>query len=681
MDFSDYFEKEFFLLLPFEFRIYIVLGLLAFVLIFIGAGILYRSVLNPSKSKEQNSSEDKSSTFRKFLTKVPNLLFSKRFQYVFCIVIMLIAAALVYVTIIQSPKIIRSTPEDGDNMRSAQQEIEVEFTVPVDKSTVEFNLSPETPGDWIMEESSVPGLDWVRKAKFVPEESIYPGRKVVVYVVGKKTPWSNGKQHEESLEFRSPDIPEVESISPSNDSKNVPVDKSIEVNFDSDLGKFVDIEYEIAPEVEFEISDLEENKDKQNLKFNNELSQDQKYNLKIFRTLRSYRVDNNENIEVGEREKIEEINFETVTTPLVDKYSPKGNTVRADSVIEVVFDNEMKIESVEEKFSITPETEGDISWKDKKTFVFTPSQDLKKETEYKVVFEKGLLNEHSGETNEKIEIKFSTVGRVKVAGFSPANGSYGIDPSAANVVVTFNQEVDKESAQQKFSISPSVNGSFGWNGNQMTYFTAGKLAYSTRYRVSVGKGVKTVYGIDSEQDFSSSFVTKDQIITLGVPYYSQQEMFSCNIAAARMALAYRGVYVSESQIKSGVGVGQNPNADFVPGYGVHAGPIASYMGRYRNVSLKSGWDVTSLAREVEAGNPVIVWWYNRYSRPSGAFSLPGGYTGYNGMHSEVVYGFSGNTSSPNYFYTNDPWRGRLTYSNAGFRSTWAYMNYTAIVVY
>ena len=48
---------------------------------------------------------------------------------------------------------------------------------------------------------------------------------------------------------------------------------------------------------------------------------------------------------------------------------------------------------------------------------------------------------------------------------------------------------------------------------------------------------------------------------------------------------------------------------------------------------------------------------------------------------KIVRGFVGDSSNPTSLLTNDPWRGRLTYSRALFTSTWSYLGYTAIVVY
>jgi uncharacterized protein YvpB len=215
----------------------------------------------------------------------------------------------------------------------------------------------------------------------------------------------------------------------------------------------------------------------------------------------------------------------------------------------------------------------------------------------------------------------------------------------------------------------------------MTYKVAGNLDYSTKYTYTLSSGIQSIYGIDSKDVYSGSLTTRDNIFSISVPYYKQQEGFTCNIAATRMVLAYYGIYRSESTIKSAVGIGQNPNADWVSGYGVHAGPIASYINSQgRSATVYSNWNIADMMYQVQAGNPVIIWEYNRYSTPAGAFTLSGGYTGYTGMHSEVIRGYIGSPNNPYYILTNDPWRGQLTYSRGTFDSVWGYLGNTAIVV-
>jgi uncharacterized protein YvpB len=706
---------------PFELRIYILLGILSLFLIVNGAVILLRfqsskkskgkkfSLLNPirnliskfkKKLKRRNKGRNKGKTEKVKDTKVAEShkshnsakksrftillkacnFFKKLFRrslLIFNVSFLVVFIAVIGVTIFTRPILLSSNPVEGARMKNGEETITVEFDIPVDKNSIEFNLSPDVEGKWKFEQI-VPWLPYSRRATFHPRQSFFPDKEVIVYIVGLRSSFFSGKKHELALEFKSPLIPDIASTSPKDKDINIAVDEEVITEFDSDLGDFVDIAYKVEPAVEFE---TDFNGDKSVLKFKKPLQQDQNYKVEIFRTPRSYDIRSGEDIEKGDTESIKTFSFNTVTTPLVKSYEPKGDSARADKKIKIEFDQSMDQQSVEDKFSINPEVKGEIKWDDDKTLVFEPEKDLKKETAYEVKVAKGALSKVSGMIEDDIVLNFTTIGRVKVISHSPVNGASGLNPGSTNVVVEFNQQVDHGSAQSRFSISPAVSGNFGWEGNKLVFYSAGKLAYNTRYTVTVNSGVKTVHGLDSNQPFSFVFVTKPNIVALNVPWYKQQEGFTCNLAAARMALAYRGVYVSENQIRSAIGTGGDPNVNWVSGYGVHWGPIANYIGNYRRVSVKSGWNTAALAKEVENGNPVIVWWYNRYSQPPGAYTLDSGATGYMGMHSEVVRGFIGSSSNPTSLMTNDPWRGRLTYSRGLFDSTWAYMGYIAVVVY
>ncbi len=584
-------------------------------------------------------------------------------------------------TFASHPFIIHTSPKSGAYLTSAEEPIEVEFSLPIDTETAQLYISPEVMGHWEFEKTvfDIP-LQW--KARFYPEESFFPGQKIVVYAVGLRARWGEETLHEQAVEFYSPKIPNILSTSPQDGGENVLTDAKIVVNFDAPLGKFVETKFLVTSEADFTLATADES---QTLEFKEPLKQNQTYTVTAYRTLRSYRVQDNENLVVGETEEIGRTTFRTVSAPFVEDYQPKETTARSDAVIRIVFGQAMDQASVEERFKLNPEVVGQLRWENDRTLVFSPENALPKETRYEIRLEQGITTMYGGVTKEDLVLSFETVGKVGVQGFSPLPHSSGVDPTKVDVVVEFNQEVDRFSAQQHFSLSPQVSGSFRWEGNKMIYATAGKLSYSTRYDVLIASGVKTVYGLDSAEEFRSSFTTKSETFTLNVPQYYQDprtETFNCNLVAVKMALAYRGITVSQEEIKNGLGVGQNPDADWVGGYGVHVGPVAEYLeSKGVRFAVKTGWNVVALAQEVERGNPVILWWYNRWSKPMGTQTLPGGYTGYNGMHSEVVRGFVGSSGNPSYLLTNDPWRGQLTYSQSLFNSTWAYLNYTAIVVY
>jgi len=594
-------------------------------------------------------------------------------------------AVLTAATIFSRPYILASNPGNGSFMLRADQPLELEFSLPVDIEKLSLNVSPEVAGRWEFERTSL-GIPVRWKARFYPEESFFPGKKVVVYVVGLKSLWNPEVIHEQAVEFYSPKVPDIIAVSPADGSRQVPIDTKVEIEYDSVLGEFVEFDFQTSPASSLRVE--QNGGTRQILGFEDNLSQSREYKVEVYRTLRSYKVGSGEEIEeieVSETEKIEEIVFQTVEAPLVASYRPSGSAVKTGEVVRIVFEQPMDRESVESRFSIAPGVEGTVGWEDERTFLFTPGNGFPKETEYRIAFEPGMRNVYGGVTEKELAFEFETIGKVKVLGISPLNGTYKLDPEKTNVVVEFDQEVDRTSAEKKFSISPSVAGNFVWDGNKMIYTAAGKLSYSKTYTVSVAKGVKTVHGLDSAQEFQSSFTTRDYIVELAVPQYYQNpvtQTFNCNLVAAQMALAYRGVSVTQAQVKSALGVGQNPNASFVEQYGTHTGPIAAYLdSKGISYEIKTGWNLADLAKEIEKGRPVILWWYNRYSQPKGAFTLPGGYTGYKGMHSEVVRGFAGPADNPTKLYVNDPWRGPLVYDRALFLATWAYLNYTAIVIH
>ena len=62
---------------------------------------------------------------------------------------------------------------------------------------------------------------------FHPAQSFYPEEKIVIYFVGLTRLFPGGEEHEQSLEFFGPKIPQITSISPENGEEHVPTNKRI----------------------------------------------------------------------------------------------------------------------------------------------------------------------------------------------------------------------------------------------------------------------------------------------------------------------------------------------------------------------------------------------------------------------------------------------------------------------
>lgn len=598
-------------------------------------------------------------------------------SFVIKIILLLYAGFIGWQTVHEQPVLAYSSPVAYSKIADASPEIRLTFSVPVDKDNITFHVSPIVEGEWMWEK---PVLNsFYRTVRFLPTESFLPDSRIVVYVVGLRSVLQKNTSHELAIEFTAPRTPQLSEVFPHDGQGDVPASTSLLLTYDQPVGDFVETQVVIDPQhSDFQIEDQG---NMQTIWFQNPLRQDQTYTVHVYQTIRSYDTKTKEDRVRGETRHISTFTFTTVSTPLIADYTPKGSSVLPHTPLHVSFDQPMDQESVRAGLEITPPTQGELVWVDESTFTFTPTDGWQRATDYVVRLQNGLKSASGGIITDTVELRFATIGAVKVTNISPFNGSSGVDPQSANVSITFDQPVDQQSAQSAVSVSPSVEYTATWQGNTLMLGTAGRLGHNTRYTIKVANGIKGIYGLDSTQTFESSFTTKPKSFVLGIPYYRQEETFTCNIAAMRMALAYRGVHLSEDVIQDGVGYSDNPNSGWVDGYGVHIGPVAGFVDNYRSVVIKQGWNVVDMLKEVQKGNPVIVWEYNRYSEPHGAFTLPSGATGYMGMHSEVIRGFIGEIDNPTHILTNDPWRGQLTYTVDTFKSIWGYMNNTALVVY
>ncbi|OGH87631.1 MAG: hypothetical protein A3J93_03875 [Candidatus Magasanikbacteria bacterium RIFOXYC2_FULL_42_28] len=614
-----------------------------------------------------------------FILKQFKTEFNRRILFYLNIILLFFIGLFLSTALFLKPFAQLETLSAGGYLAEAHQPIEISFTVPVRPENLSLYISPEVDGEWVFRDV-LPFFSngYKDRATFIPKESFYPESKIVVYIVGLKRLFPVGEKHEQSLEFFAPRLPNITETYPKDNQDNVSVNDNFTATFDAPSGEFIKWFYEITPPIGFVVN--ESNKNKNEIVFNKPLRQDSEYSVAIFRTGRSYNVTDFSDVELGDSQLIKTVVFNTVRSPKIKSYDPYGAGARVDLPIKIVFEEPMNQASVAEKFSLSPTTTGKISWEDEKTFVFLPDQILEKGADYRINFLSGIEDGSGGKTRQDIVLNFSTAGKVKILSTYPKSGATGLSPDLAGVVINFDQEVDHVSAENYFSIFPNVRGSFSWNGDKLTFSFKTPLAYATKYTVSFKKGIKAVYGLELDQDYAYSFTTKNKSFSLNVPLYYQSETFTCNIATARMALAYRGDNLSESFIKAEVGEGEDPNVSWVAGYGAHWKPIYNFISRYRKASIKTGWNIAELVKEVNAGNPVIIWWHNQYST-TGSFTLDSGATGYRGMHSVVVKGYVGSVENPISIIVNDSWRGPKTYSISSFKSIWAYLNYTAIVVY
>jgi len=90
----------------------------------------------------------------------------------------------------------------------------------------------------------------------------------------------------------------------------------------------------------------------------------------------------------------------------------------------------------------------------------------------------------------------------------PLNGADNV-PLDSTIKVTFSEMMNHASAEAAFIMSPSVSGSFGWNGNVMTFTPGSSLDLNTVYTVTIGSGAIDCAGNHLAANYTWSFSTGD----------------------------------------------------------------------------------------------------------------------------------------------------------------------------
>ena len=191
--------------------------------------------------------------------------------------------------------------------------------------------------------------------------------------------------------------------------------------------------------------------------------------------------------------------------------------------------------------------------------------------------------------------------------------------------------------------------------------------------------------------------------SLSMPYFRQENGLTCEVAALRTVLSYRGTNVSEAELldklafdtrepMSSNGTWGDPENGFIgsvngsifnrTGFGVYEKPILNLALEYYNAAILEDADLTEVLNEVLSGNPVIVWGLLS-RRASVSWQTKDGkvVSVRPGEHARVVIGFTGDPLNPKEIILMDPIYGRIRMGKNKFISDWEIMDNRAVVVY
>lgn len=580
------------------------------------------------------------------------------------------------------------SPETGEQAAAivgVQEPLRIRFNKPVMKDAVTPSIRPAMEGSWSYQDPVIDDVLY-RELVFTPSEEYLPEtvhHVVLDHLVGLASVYPTTAVYQ----FTTAAYPTVTAASVPNETTDLLPCEPIHLQLDQVIAQAGAFTITTSPELPLDIA-LAEDGTSYTVQPTECFKQGQRYLLTAEPSL-----------EFGKVSSSFTVGFTTISAPTATLADIGEAAVAAD--IEQLTLKLTTAPAEAEPFIaslvIEPALEGNWTETDATTFSFSPTQDLASGTAYTVIIPKGAAMADGSRFEAETRLGFATLGPVSVIGLTPRAGAANVS-SDASIKITFDQAVDRASAESAFSLLPAVAGSFSWNGNTLTFKPA-SLDRNASYTIHLAAGVRGTRGPASTHATRATFSTQEASSVLDIANDRQDQSLSCEVAALKMALNYKGAGVSEGELLNILGIDGpldrgdtwgDPNIAFVghvsgrqntTGYGVHWDPIARISNNYRPSQAFTGWSISDVAREIQNGNPVEFWGtLGRASRDS--WITPRGATinAWVGEHTRLVIGFTGTADNPTSFIINDPASGRLTWTASQFRANWAAFGNSGVVI-
>ena len=194
-----------------------------------------------------------------------------------------------------------------------------------------------------------------------------------------------------------------------------------------------------------------------------------------------------------------------------------GEETPINGAITLRFDQPMDQDSVEDAFTITEadntvNVDGEFTWDEPDTLIFTPKINLKRQHNYKVRVADTAVAANGLNLSQSVELDVQTVGYLEVSQVIPEDGADGVQTDGA-ITVMFNRPVvplvatgEQAGLPQPLTFNPPAQGVGQWLSTSVYRFQPEPpLDGATSYQVTVNAGLEDVTGGVLADDFSWNF--------------------------------------------------------------------------------------------------------------------------------------------------------------------------------
>ncbi|MEK7640247.1 MAG: Ig-like domain-containing protein [Patescibacteria group bacterium] len=587
---------------------------------------------------------------------------------------------------------IRSLNANGQQPLASQ--LEVGFSWPISR-TLEVQVTPHVEGQVLFKDALMQNR-LVRTVVFVPDRTWLPSTTYTLTLSNVQSATNFGSQGSDSnLTFTTESLPAIARVLPKAES-TVVSDAAWTVTFDTPRSVSGVITARLEPFVELTQTWSADAKilTLRPVQF---LAQGKQYTLHIARTPQQLTFGTPDVATQGEPQELLSAKWSVREPPGITTISPSGTGVALDVPLIVRFAEPVDAAAFNASVQVSPAVVGTWASTDSTIFTLKPEV-LKSATTYTLTIPNGLRTKSGGVLDTDIRAQFRTIEPIALATTSPATDAKGVGVNQT-IRLTFNQPVQHTNVSSLLKLSPNVQGTWKWTGEELIFTPKQALAFGTTYSLTVSKALQPTQGLPATSNLTLRFTTEQAVTRLAVPYHRQDYKLSCEVATLVMALRYRGVDIGEQPLIDAIGfdptpkkngVWGDPDVAFVgdingqqpgTGYGVYAAPIAKAGGTYRPSRVMTGATLEEVLIQVQTGNPVIVWgnastgkrvdWKTQTGKTVRAIT---------GEHTRVVIGFVGSVSNPSTIVTLDPLFGEKRFTRAAFLADWALLGNMAVVV-
>ena len=372
-----------------------------------------------------------------------------------------------------------------ESEKGLDEEISIDFPFPVKRKDIDIQISPHV--DFTYQWT---GILFNQRLEIKPKNLLQPKASYEVRLGNISNPLGTSNKSF-SFSFKTESLPKVISSEPESTSGRIKPDPIFSFTLDK---KVAYGSFELLSSPHFETT---QETGSSNLTFRAKslLKQNKKYLIAL-----QFKAE-------GLAPSILFENEFLVVKPLkVVKTSPKQNVENAskNSEIKIKFNKDLKPFFLGSFIKITPFEDLKFDLVDKKTIKITPKPKLHTNTQYKITIDKQIEANDEAILEEDFVLKLKTAGPVKVVESSPTG--FGT-PLFTPISLTFDQPVNRKSAEEKFSLNPKINGRFVWSGSTMTFIPSNILDLFKRYEFTLSKGIKSPGGEPSKISFTGNFTT------------------------------------------------------------------------------------------------------------------------------------------------------------------------------